>query len=146
VPLHAPAFGGTFAAISAVMTIQEGKLAKKSNVLTKTEDADHSNPPAAGRKRTRPESLTSLPAKRSKGERETNMPKQPTTPDQPTNPADPDRTGDTSITAESQPEPATDKLLYIFLGETIRALKRDFGIISWQRSGHSVFIDQTYIL
>ena len=141
----APIFGGTFAAISAVMTIQEGKLPKKSNVAPKLEDLDHTSPLTAGQKRTRPVSVTSLPAKRPKGERKADMPKQPTTPDQPTNPADPSRTGDTSKTTESQPEPATDKLLYIFLGETIRGLKREFGTIGWQRSGHTVFIDQTYI-
>jgi hypothetical protein len=90
------------------MTIQEGKLPKKSNVTPKSEDLDHTMLLTTGQKRTRPVSLTSLPAKRPKGEREADMPKQPTTPDQPTNPADPSRSGDTSKTTESQPEPATE--------------------------------------
>jgi hypothetical protein len=135
----APNFGGTFATISTLMTIQEAKLKNKSTATGKTEELESSNP---GNKRPRPVSLTSIPPKRPKGEREAESPKQPTTPDQPTTPVNPKFS---SATEESQAEPATDKLLYIFLGETMRALKMEFGAIRWTHSGKMISINQTYL-
>ena len=135
----APNFGGTFAAISTLMTVQEAKLKNKSAAAQKMEEVKSSTP---GNKRPRAVSLTSIPSKRPKGERETETPREPTTPDQPTTPANPKFS---SATEESQAEPATDKLLYIFLGETIRALKMEFGAIGWTHSGKMISINQTYL-
>lgn len=135
----APNFGGTFAAISTLMTVQEAKLKNKSTAAEKMEEVEPSKPSS---KRPRPVSLTSIPPKRPKGEREADSPKQPTTPDQPTTPANPKFS---SATEESQAEPATDKLLYIFLGETMRALKMEFGAIRWTHSGKLISINQTYV-
>jgi hypothetical protein len=134
---RAPNFGGTFAAISTLMTVQEAKLRIKSTAAEKMEEVE---PSKSGNKRPRPLSLTSIPPKRPKSEREAESPKQPTTPDQPTTPANPKFS---SATEESQAEPATDKLLYIFLGETMRALKMEFGAIRWTHSGKMISINQT---
>src|SRR5277367_343570 len=141
----APNFGGTFAGISTLMTAQESKLPKKSNSAVTVEEIEPLSPSETGQKRPRTLSLTDLSPKRFKGEREegereTESPKQPTTPDQPTTPANPKFS---SATEQSQAEPATDKLLYIFLGESMRVLKMEFGAISWHHSGRMVYIDQT---
>ena len=138
----APNFGGTFAAISTLMTIQETKLTKKSTATEKMEEVEPLSPSKPGSKRPRPMSPTSTSTKRLKGEREADSPKQPTTPDQPTTPANPKFS---SATEESQAEPATDKLLYIFLGETMHALKMEFGAIRWTQSAKMISINQTYL-
>jgi hypothetical protein len=134
-------FGGTFAGISTLMTRQAAKMQKKTKAAV--EETAPLSPTKTGDKRPRPVSLTDMSTKRRKGDRETESPKEPTTPDQPTTPADPKLS---STTEQSQAEPSTDKLLYIFVGESIRALGMKFFCgLNWHHSGQMVYIDQTYI-
>jgi hypothetical protein len=139
----APNFGETFRALETLMTIQEGKLRKKSVESAETANSQPISSSNPGSKRPRPTSLTNLSAKRPKVEQNIDAPEEPTTPDQPTKSSDPKFS---SSTEESQGEPATEKLIYILLMNTLKALKREFGTIGWQRSGHKVQLAQTYTL
>ena len=137
-------FGGTFAGISTLMTRQAAKMQNKTKAAVKVQEFAPLSPTKTGDKRPRPVSLTDMSKKRRKGETQSESPKEPTTPDQPTIPADPKLS---STTEESQAEPSTDKLLYNFVGESIRALGMKFFCgLNWHHSGQMVYIDQTYIL
>ena len=88
----------------------------------------------AGQKRPRQPSITSPVEKRLKTEEDFDViPEQPTIPDQRTNPANPDHTG---TSAELKEEPHTQKLLQDFVSDTISALRKEFRLINWQKSGH----------
>lgn len=156
VKTRAPDFKEMFNALLTVMTIQEDKLnareQRENKTATKATEIPHSSPAVAtsSQKRTRPDSTSSITAKRPKGAGDAQVPppttpttpEQPKTPDQPTMPADPNHT---SSSTESKPEPNTDKLLWILLMNTLNALEREFSNINWQRSGHKVEIAQTYV-
>lgn len=141
----APSFPRSFAALSVLMTYKNGKEQKNKPDETKTTAPSLPfSSSAIGQKRERPVSLSGLPPKRVKSGDGAEILQQPTTPDQPTIPSDPRRTNDTSYTDQSQPEDNTKTLMQDFMGESLSALKREFGYISWQNSGHNVHLFQRY--
>lgn len=141
----APFFAESFATLSALMTYQ-GSKEKKKDPASSEVTASLLRSSAAGQNSPRTLSLTGLSANRAKEDHDTEIPDQPTTPDNPTSPSDPKFTGGTSSTLQSQAEDNTKLLLNEILGESMRALKREFGYINWQQSGHSVHLFKRYIL
>jgi hypothetical protein len=142
----APFFAESFAALSVLTTYKQAQEEKKDPGASEITTSLPLQVSTAGQKRARPLSITGLPTKRAKGDSDAEIPDQPTTPDKPTSPSDPKFTSGTSSTLQSQTEDSTKLLLNEILGESMRALKREFGYISWQQSGHSVHLLKRYIL
>lgn len=135
----APDFQVTFKSLLRVMEIQETKEHKKQATQPKSSMPVSSQPTIAGQKRP-PQSPVSGPAKRTRQD-SSSPPSEPKTPDQPTYPADPDYTG---LSIESKDEETTKKLLFNLLGDSMSVLEEGFTRITWQRSGHRVYIGQTF--
>jgi hypothetical protein len=138
----APNFRESFSCLSVLMTAKERQQKSKGTGSTGTPALPS---PQTGQKRPRPVSHTSS-SKRAKGEYDVELQDEPTTPDQPIEPFDPKFSVDSSKTEESQTEESTKGLLALFMGETLKALHREFAYIYWQTSGYKVHIFKTYIL
>lgn len=140
-----PAFAKTYKALKNVMAIQTSKEAKKMELAAK--DADRASTTWSTsrneRKRSAPPPST-RPSKRAKGDAGRPIAADPfQTPDRLPKPGDPNYSGEST---ESKAEYFTEKLLNLFLEQSLEYLRSDFRLITWQKNGLQVELVEMYII